>query len=67
MWEVYSKGKAPWAEYSGIETVLAIANGKRMPIPELCPKVRPASVPVRALAPPVLRIAGAGAALTRPL
>jgi len=39
MWEVYSKGKSPWSEYSGIETVLAIANGKRLAPSEITPEV----------------------------
>lgn len=39
MWEVYSKGKSPWSEYSSIETVLAIANGKRLAPPEITPEV----------------------------
>ena len=37
MWETYTLGRAPWAEFTGIETVLALANGQRLPMPDRLP------------------------------
>jgi serine/threonine protein kinase len=36
MWEVFSFAQAPYAEYTAMEAVAAIAAGFRMPCPETC-------------------------------
>jgi serine/threonine protein kinase len=39
MWEIFSLGTAPWAAYSNLEAVVAVANGQRLSSPDLCPPV----------------------------
>ncbi|EDQ86139.1 uncharacterized protein MONBRDRAFT_44364, partial [Monosiga brevicollis MX1] len=36
-WEVYSYARAPYAEYTAMEAVAAIAAGYRLPKPDACP------------------------------
>jgi len=37
VWEIFSFGKSPYAAFSNNETIEQIANGFRLPKPELCP------------------------------
>lgn len=36
MWELFTDGQSPWASYSSVETVLALAQGTRLPKPSGC-------------------------------